>query len=178
MLKKFLVLFLSATLFLLCSCDSTDKTAGDTVSKISQDISSDYYVDDKTSSSYQSDVSSGESSTAQGKTAIIKTEKQVYTTDVKTIVFQIYNNDTEECSFATDGYKLEIKKGNKWAEVPYKKNIVIVIEYLAIILRPSESWKTKLDLEKLYDLPLEKGIYRIGNESGIGGIDSLEFEVK
>ena len=177
-MKKFLILFLSAALLLLCSCDSTDKTAGDTVSKISDDISSDYYVDDKTSSSYQSDVSSSDDSTAQGKTAVIKTEKQVYTTDVKKIVFELCNYDTDERSFAADGYRLEKKNGDEWVEVSYKKDTIIHFELLAIILQPSESWETELDLGKLYDLPLEKGIYRIGNESGIGGINSIEFEVK
>ncbi len=168
-MKKTVLLFISVALFLLCSCDNLKTENDNLASEVSNDISSDNYV---------SDIPSAVDSTVQDKTAVIKTEKQIFTTDVKTIVFQIYNNDTDERSFATDGYKLEIKKGNKWVEVPYKKNNIMYFELLAVIIGPSESWKTELDLDELYDLPLEKGIYRIGNENGIDGIDSIEFEIK
>lgn len=176
-MKKIIILFLCLALILLCSCDSASIDSGNTVSEILGNISSDNCESDVLNDNSNDNTSSAVDSDDQDKTAVIKTEKQVYTTDVKTIVFQIYNNDTDECSFATDGYKLEIKKGNKWAEVPYKNNIMY-FELLAVIIGPSESWKTELNLDELYHLPLEKGVYRIGNENGIDGIDSLEFEIK
>ena len=155
-MKKFLILFLSVTLLLLCSCG-----------------------DSKADDSNTGDGSSGTSdgAAAQNKTAILKTEKIFYTTDVKKIAFQIYNYGNDEISFPSDAYNLEIKKGGKWQTVPYKSND-INFELFAESIGPSELWEAELDLEKLYDLPLTKGTYRIANENAIDKTDSFEFEIR
>lgn len=111
---------------------------------------------------------------------VITPEKTEYSQDVTIIEFQIYNYHNDWKSESVDGYILEIKKDDGWYPIKYKKDLNREIISLAVELDPLKPWKSELDLSELYDLPLAKGIYRIGNESYINigyGSASLEFEI-
>lgn len=101
------------------------------------------------------------------------TEKQNYSSDDTEIFYTITNIGSEERCIAGDSECFTLQKSvdGKWKRVGTKTEHSW--NCLALILEPNQTQERKISLEKYFNLPLEKGIYRISVE----GIVSNSFEI-
>ena len=68
-------------------------------------------------------------------------------------------------------FSLEKYNSGNWITVQIKEDYVFMT--LDRVLQPNEEATRTLDLEKIFDLPLEKGIYRFTK----GNLKSEHFEI-
>lgn len=73
-------------------------------------------------------------------------------------VHTITNNSQSNYSFPVYNFSLEKYNSGNWITVQIKEDYVFMT--LDRVLQPNEEATRTLDLEKIFDLPLEKGIYR------------------
>ena len=103
--------------------------------------------------------------TASSKSLEFITEKEKYSEDDTVIRYSITNISDEEIAIAGDIYcfELHIKKDGEWKRVETKTEHFW--NELALILNPEQTVNREIPLEDYYNLPLEKGDYRICMES-------------
>lgn len=104
----------------------------------------------------------------------IKTEKEKYSSDDKVIKYSIKNTSNFERSIAGDDecFSLQMLDVGEWKRVGTK--VDHNWNSLGQVLDPMRTEYREIDLEKYFNLPLEKGIYRVVVE----GIASNIFEVE
>ena len=98
-------------------------------------------------------------------------EKEKYPADVSKITYTITNNSQSNYSFPVYNFSLEKYNSGNWITVQIKEDYVFMT--LDRVLQPNEEATRTLDLEKIFDLPLEKGIYRFTK----GNLKSEHFEI-
>ena len=103
----------------------------------------------------------------------IITEKEKYSQDDTIIKYTITNNSDEESAIAGDEhcFTLQFLSNGEWMRVGTK--IEHCWNELALLLPSKQSENREIDLEKYFNLPLEKGEYRIAVESLV----SNSFEI-
>ncbi len=99
---------------------------------------------------------------AQPQNFSFETERTEYGNDVKAISYLITDTSNEEVTFATEAFELQYKTDDGWKIVAFKKDTEF--NELATVLKPGESAKGEIQLEKYYNLPLSSGEYRIVKE--------------
>lgn len=94
----------------------------------------------------------------------IVTEKKIYSIQDKVIKYSITNIDDEEHCVAADDdcFSLHMLVDGEWKRVGTK--IEQNWNALAKILNPTQTEHREIDLEKYFNLPLEKGTYRLAVE--------------
>lgn len=158
-IKKTVFLFLAInSLFLVCSCNDMGENTQQ-IEKNSQlsDITSD------DNESYNEDMVND---------VLFKTTKKVYSTSDSIIEYTIQNNGNNEVSFSPYSYTLEKKESDKWTKVPFDKEYEFLL--LERVLEPGEVAVHTIDLRNEFNLPLEKGVYRITKEK----FKSESFEIE
>jgi hypothetical protein len=103
--------------------------------------------------------------TYESKNLEFVTEKQKYSTDDTLIRYTVTNISDEEATIAGDDYcfALHIRKDGEWKMVGTKTEHYW--NSIALILAPGQKVEREIKLEEYYNLPLEKGEYRICMES-------------
>ena len=101
------------------------------------------------------------------------TEKETYSIEDKVIKYSITNtSDFEQCIAGDDDcFSLHKLVEGKWKRVGTKKEHYW--NALGLILNPNQTEQREIDLEEYFNLPLEKGTYRIVVEN----LTSNTFEI-
>lgn len=136
----------------------------------SHDISSKYHeknnnsisekIDDTDSTEQDYDLDSIDS-TENTDISFTVSQKE-YSIDDSKISYTIKNYKSSKCFIPAYTFTLEKYINNKWETVPF--DIEFVFKTLDRILEPNEEITGIADLEKCYNLPLKKGIYRISKK--------------
>lgn len=95
----------------------------------------------------------------------VETEKDKYSADDKVIKYSITNtSDFEQCIAGDDDcFSLQMLVNDEWKRVGTKKEHYW--NSLGLILPSSETEQREIDLDEYFNLPLEKGTYRIAVEN-------------
>lgn len=95
----------------------------------------------------------------------IVTEKETYSIEDKVIKYSITNVDDKEHSIAGDSdcFSLHILVDGEWKQVGTKSEHYW--NSLAQILNPNQIVQREINLEEYFNLPLDKGTYRIAVEN-------------
>lgn len=103
----------------------------------------------------------------------IVTEKETYSIEDKVIKYSITNIDDDEHSIAADDdcFSLQKMVDGQWKQVGTKKEHSW--NSLGQILNPKQIDQREIDLDEYFNLPLDKGTYRIVVE----GLASNTFEI-
>lgn len=98
-------------------------------------------------------------------TVKIVTEKEAYSIEDKVIKYSITNTDDKEHSIAGDSdcFSLHMLVDGEWKRVGTKSEHYW--NSLAQILNPNQTEQREIDLDEYFNLPLEKGTYRIAVEN-------------
>lgn len=104
-----------------------------------------------------------EENIAQPQNFSFETERSEYSNDVKTISYLITNTCDEEIVFTTEAFELQYKTDDGWKIVAFKEDMAFY--ELSTVLKPNESSKEEIQLDKYYNLPLSLGEYRIIKDS-------------
>lgn len=93
---------------------------------------------------------------------VVTTEKNVYSTEDTVIKYIISNPTSEERTYGEHVYLHKLQDG-KWYEVAFKEedDVIIVFNDIAYFLPSHQEASRELNLAFYYNLPLEKGEYRI-----------------
>lgn len=92
-----------------------------------------------------------------------ETEHSEYSNDLKTISYLITNTCDREIVFTTEAFDLQYKTDDGWKVVAFKEDMAFY--ELSTVLKPNESSKEEIQLDKYYNLPLLSGEYRIIKDS-------------
>lgn len=111
----------------------------------------------------ENDLLDSEENIAQPQNFSFKTEHTEYRNDVKTISYLIINTCDEEIVFTTEAFELQYKTDDGWKIVAFKEDVAFY--ELSTVLKPNETSKEEIQLEKYYNLPLSSGEYRIIKDS-------------
>ncbi len=95
---------------------------------------------------------------------VITTQKTVYSTEDTEIEYVISNPTSEEKDYGTYLYLHKFHDG-KWNEVAFKYDNMY-FEDILFILQPNQEKTETLKLDNCFNLPLEKGEYRIFIDGG------------
>ena len=95
----------------------------------------------------------------------VETEKDKYSADDKVIKYSITNtSDFEQCIAGDDDcFSLQMLVNDEWKRVGTKKEHYW--NSLGLILPSMETVQREIDLDEYFNLPLEKGTYRIAVEN-------------
>lgn len=148
-MKKIAVIFIIIMLLGLSACsNNTDTAPKNELHEINQNVS-------------------------KSGTVEIVTEKEKYSQNDTIIKYTITNNSDEESAIAGDDhcFTLQFLKDGEWMRVGTK--IEHCWNELALILPTEQSVNREIELETYFNLPLEKGEYRIAVE----GLISNTFEI-
>ena len=105
----------------------------------------------------ESDLNTSDTSNA----VYIVTEKTKYTTKDTFIRYQIINHSDTVFSKSKEDFVLQKYGKNNWENYPFKKDRVYTYEDYTFTLSKGESTNESITIKSNFDIPLDKGYYRI-----------------
>lgn len=175
-MKKIFILLILISILSISGCSSNSQDVlSDATNSNSNDIlpqSGDFSKANENESNTSTSCGDLNSEYDSGVIDILFTvEKEKYPTDVSKITYTITNNSQSKYSFPVYNFSLEKYTSGSWITVQIKEDYVFMA--LDRVLQPNEEATRTLDLKKIFDLPLEKGIYRFTK----GNLKSKCFEI-
>ncbi len=175
-MKKLLLPFILILVITISGCSYNSKDTTSNIFNESKNISLQSDNASQISENECSEISSNEQLYTVEKSDVsniaFMVEEKKYSTSVKKITYTITNNSQSIYSFPVYNISLEKQNSGEWITIPVKDDYVFMT--LERVLQPGETASRTLDLEKIFHLPLEKGIYRFTK----GNLQSEQFEIK
>lgn len=174
LMKKICILFVLISIFTVSGCSRNSQDISSNASNkndiLSQDSEYSKSNEDDGNISSLNEVLNSEYDSGVSD-VLFSVEKEKYPANVSQITYTITNNRQSEYSFPVYNFSLEKYISGNWEAVRIKEDYVFMT--LERVLQPNEKATRTLDLEKIFDLPLEKGIYRLRK----GNLKSEHFEI-
>lgn len=91
----------------------------------------------------------------------IVTEKREYTTKEEFIQYKIVNNSDTVFSKSKEDFVLQKYEKNSWKNYSFKKDRVYTYDFYEFELSKNESTDFRIIFKNDFDIPMDKGYYRI-----------------
>ncbi len=111
--------------------------------------------------SYSIPPESDFNTTNNSNSVCIVTEKTEYTTKDEFIQYKIINNSDTIFSKSKEDFILQKYEKNSWKNYSFKKGRGYTYDYYEFELSKGESMNETISLKANFDIPMEKGYYRI-----------------